>query len=559
MSLFNELKRRNVFRVGAAYLVVAWLLVQVVDTLGDMFSLPVVFGQGVVIILAIGFPIAILVSWVYEVTPDGIATQEEVDSGVKSISGRKLNAVIIGGLALALVLVVIDAYVLTDVEIAISENAEGDSPEVRQGEIATITDLEKSIAVLPFENQSNDEDQEYFSDGLTDELINKLSQVQELLVIGRNSVFYFKDSNESLDAIAEQLDVSYILQGSVRKSGEQLRITAQLVDARNGFNLWSETFDRQLADVFAIQDEIAEEVATNLSISLGVGEFDRPGMTHNVPAYDAYLRGQKVLADVGLVPEKAVEHFREAVALDADFGLGWNALADAYRLDMMNSSNNETADLTRLMIQARQRAISISPNSAEIRSWVALESAVIEKNWIGADEEFQRLIEEFGFSNYDVNVGYGRLLELAGKGSEALPYLQRAARLNPLTDDVSQQLALAYLQEGREAEALAEIERGLSFDIAASFQFLHAVNTVAAYADENLDRAIATLQLNSPGQPEFDIALPLVELLAAGETEHVINQLWELQMSGASPIVFAILQPVAALTGDAELAMAYLR
>jgi TolB-like protein len=561
MSFIKELKRRNVIRVAAAYAVVSWLLLQVVDTIGPMFELSNGFGRGVFLLLLIGLPIVLVLSWLFEFTEAGIKTQEDADHSDLKTSSSKLNAVLIVGMALAIVVLVVDNYVLVDSAAeteTVVQLAEAEDSSLL-GEINQAPELEKSIAVLPFENQSNDPDQEYFSDGLTDEMINNLSQLQDLLVIGRNSAFYFKGSDESLNAIGEQLKVSYILQGSVRKSGQQLRITAQLVNAQSGFTLWSDIFDRQLADVFAIQEEIAQQVTTSLSISLGVGEFDRPGMTKNVAAFDAFLLGNKVLKEVGMEPEQAIQHYQKAVALDADFAQGWNALGGAYYLDMMNSPNNETDDLLQLMAEADQQVNNLIPVAPEVRAVAARETAQQDKNWIAADRELQTLIAEFGARNPAVNAFYGGLLLRAGKGSEALPYLQRAVRLDPLESEYSQSLALSYFSLGREEEALLEVERGLSFDIAVRFQFLHAVRTVIAYADDNLDRAIAMLNMNSPGQPEYDIALPIVELLAAGETEEAIRRLRDIRESDAPPIVFAILQPVAALTGDTELSLSYMR
>jgi len=323
MSFFSELKRRNVFRVGAAYLVVAWLLIQVVDTLGDLFEWPNTLGQVVVIILVIGFPVALIVSWIYEVTPTGITTQDAVDAGAKTTSGNKLNAVIIGGLVLVIAMLLVDDMLLVE-DMATPDVSAQQAGAGVSGASATDNEIvetgfneENSIAVLPFTNLSNDPDQEYFSDGLTEELIAKLSSVDGLLVTGRTSVFYFKGSMDSPQQIADSLGVNHILQGSVRKAGNQLRITTTLMNTDNGFNLWTETYNRELADIFAIQDEIAEEVTQALSFTLGAGEFDRPGMTRNIQAYDAWLQYLSIpFSSDANISQARNDALQRAVALD---------------------------------------------------------------------------------------------------------------------------------------------------------------------------------------------------------------------------------------------------
>jgi len=331
MSFFNELKRRNVFRVGAAYLVVAWLLIQIVDTVGDMLALPDAIGRTVLLLVAVGFPITLIVSWIYEVTPGGITTQAEVDAGAERTSGKKLNAVIMGGLALALVLVAVDAYILDDSATPIASSAETTISDTFAGEITETLVSDKSIAVLPFTNVSSDPEQEYFADGLTDELLNKLARVPDLQVAGRASSFYYKNRNEDLRSIGETLGVANILQGSVRKAGNDVRINAQLVSAADGFQLWSDSFDFELSDVFAVQDQIAEEVATALQVTLGTGDFNLPGNTRNVQAYD--LAMQALFEITRLSPNnirRGITLAKGAVESDPDYARGWMILGNAY-------------------------------------------------------------------------------------------------------------------------------------------------------------------------------------------------------------------------------------
>ncbi|MDX2427092.1 MAG: hypothetical protein QNK22_00185, partial [Xanthomonadales bacterium] len=265
MSFFNELRRRNVFRVGIAYAIVAWLLLQVSDTLVPALHLPEWFNSGVVFVLIIGFPIAMIFAWAFEMTPEGIKKEKDVDrsQSMTTVTGQKLNNAIIGILVLALAYFVIDKFLLqpkisAERSVAVEQASETDEP------------IEQSIAVLPFVDLSANNDNEYFSDGLTEELLNILANIKELRVAGRTSSFAFKGKDEDLRSIGEKLNVVSILEGSVRKDDKRnrVRITAQLVNVENGFHLWSETYDRDLNDIFAIQDEIAHEVARALRITL---------------------------------------------------------------------------------------------------------------------------------------------------------------------------------------------------------------------------------------------------------------------------------------------------
>ncbi len=334
MAFFNELKRRNVFKVAVTYAVIAWLLIQVIDTVFPRLGVPEWAISGLTVMLILGFPVVLVVAWAFQMTPEGIKTQQVADDANLKGSAGKMNGLMVVSLVLALGFVVFDAYILTGSNSANEQEAEtlavstdGSDP----GNDITSSE-EKSIAVLPFTNLSNDPDQEYFSDGLTEELINRLSSINDLLVTGRTSVFFFKNSEESPQQIAESLGVKHILQGTVRKSGNQLRISATLMDADSGFNLWTQIFDRQLADIFEIQDEIAVDVSRALSVTLSVGECNRPGMPRNVEAYDEMIRGY-ALRRLGNYDNEVegLQHYLRGLELEPDSALLWYRLADVYR------------------------------------------------------------------------------------------------------------------------------------------------------------------------------------------------------------------------------------
>ena len=301
MSFIEELKRRNVIKVGIAYVIVAWLLLQVADVLLPTFESPAWVMQAFTFLLILSFPLALLFAWAFELTPEGVKREKDVDpaESIAHRTGRKLDFVIIAVLVLAVVMLVVDRYSVPPASI---------SQQV----------AEKSIAVLPFVNMSDDAGNEYFSDGISEEILNSLAKVKDLKVAGRTSSFAFKTRNEDLRAIGEALGVSHILEGSVRKAGPQVRITAQLVKADDGYHLWSQTYDRELTDIFAIQDEIASEILNQLKAQLL--DEERQGLVSqrtDSEVYDLYLLArQRLSSRTPQSIESAVEILNQAIERD---------------------------------------------------------------------------------------------------------------------------------------------------------------------------------------------------------------------------------------------------
>jgi len=275
MGLVSELRRRNVFRMAVLYAVAAWLIMQVADVLIDLAKLPGGIGTSTLILLAVGFPIALIFSWFYEITPEGISLEKDISPGesITHVTGRRLDFIVISLLCAAVILFAYDKWWMSE------------PPE-------------KSIAVLPFVNMSGDLAKEYISDGMSEELLHRLAQVSELHVAARTSAFHFKNRNIAVADIAAQLGVRSVLEGSVRQAGNTIRVTAQLINASNGFHIWSKTYDRELGDIFAIQDEIATEVVDALKVTLLGGEQARLNRrpTDDLAAYDAYLHGRQMMA-----------------------------------------------------------------------------------------------------------------------------------------------------------------------------------------------------------------------------------------------------------------------
>ena len=278
MSFLRELKRRNVLRFGAAYIAVSWLVVQVAETLFPLFGMDESAARNVVVVLAIGLVPALVFAWVFEVTPEGLRKENEVQRGesITARTGRRLDRFIIIALALAITYFAVDKFVLSPQRESVQARLQAEqlataTEQAReQGRIDALVEAfgERSIAVLPFVDMSPGEDQEYFSDGISEELLNLLARVPELRVISRTSAFSYKNRDVKVTEVAEELDVNHVLEGSVRISGDRVRITAQLIDARSDSHIWSENYDRTLDDIFGIQDEIAAAVVERLKVTL---------------------------------------------------------------------------------------------------------------------------------------------------------------------------------------------------------------------------------------------------------------------------------------------------
>ncbi len=283
MSFIDELKRRNVFRVGVAYVIVAWLLLQVADVVLDNIEAPTWLFQSILLLLVIGFPMALLFAWAFELTAEGIKKEKDVDrsESITHLTGRKLDFAIIGLMAVAILYLIADNYVL--------EQAPSDTVE----EVA-----DKSIAVLPFVPLSSGEDDSYFADGLTEEILNALAQLPALHVTARTSSFFFKGQNIPVPEIAARLNVAHIVEGSVRRDSERVRITAQLIRASDGFHVWSQTYNRTLDDVFAVQEDIAENIAEALGVVLddNARRVMRSAGIRDVEAFIAYQKGMEAFA-----------------------------------------------------------------------------------------------------------------------------------------------------------------------------------------------------------------------------------------------------------------------
>ena len=348
MSLFEELKRRNVFRVGIAYAISAWVLMQVVDLVLENITAPGWIMQIFMLALAIGFPIALIFAWAFEMTPEGIKKEKDVDrsSSIASKTGRKLDRSIIVVLVLAVVFLLykqINQTSLIAPRAGVNQSALAtEASNASEAESGPVT-----IAVLPFVNMSSDPEQEYFSDGITEEILNRLAKIRELQVAARTSAFSFKGQNQDIRQIGEMLGVGTILEGSVRRDGEQVRITAQLIRTSDGFHLWSESYDRKLENIFAIQDDIAGKIAASLQVSLGISadQTNASAKTVDPRVYDLYLQARALHRNRGEGLIEALNLFQKAIDIDPAFAPAWAGLAHSYDVIEFYISAEELAKI----------------------------------------------------------------------------------------------------------------------------------------------------------------------------------------------------------------------
>ena len=458
MSLFEELKRRNVFRVGIAYAISAWVLLQIVDLVLENITAPNWVMQVFMLAIAIGFPVALIFAWAFEMTPDGVKLEKDVDRSKSTTgkTGQKMNIGIIIALIIAVMFLLVDRF--------------RDAPDMASPEttvavestepVAEEAPLEKSIAILPFVDMSPESDQAYFADGISEEILNVLVKTHTLKVAGRTSSFQFRGRNEDLRNIGEQLGVAHILEGSIRKSDNRVRITAQLVKAKDGFQLWSESYDRELTDIFAIQDEIARAITDALAIELQLADNQQSlvtASTNNMDAYDRFLKAKGMIAQRRDFPQ-SILLLDEATRLDPNFAASWAAYAQALALSIYYTIT-DTAETLNQAESMANKALKINPNLSMAHS--ALGDIYRDRHqWIKANDSYLRALS-LSPDNVEANQQYAQMLWRASYFEEAYKYSFIAADLDPLSYiNLSVNAALRYIN-GDHAGGWQELHRVL--------------------------------------------------------------------------------------------------
>ena len=515
-NFFAELKRRNVYKVAIAYAVIAWLLIQAGSILFPTFEAPGWVMKVFVTVVAAGFVIALIVAWAFEMTPQGMKRTEDLapDEFIPQWSKRKF-------LALIVTLAVVAAGLLA-FQVWRTQRA---SP-------AAIAP-EKSIAVLPFENRSEDKANAYFAEGVQDEILTRLSKIADLKVTSRTSTQHYKSVPENLAEIAKQLGVAHILEGSVQKSGDAVRVNVQLIKAANDSQVWAETFDRKLTDIFSVESDVAKAIADQLRAHITRQEEQviaaKP--TKNIEAYDAYLRGRyfwnKRTSD-GI--KHAIEHFQQSIERDPDFALGHAGLADSYiALTFYNfAAPHETMPKAK---ESAIKALALDDTLAEAHASLAHILMNYDWNWSAAEKEFKRSIElkpDYATAHEWYAIHY---LTATGRFEEAVQEMKRALELEPASLVMNTFMGATLYYAGRYDEAIDQCRRTIEMDPNFAVAHWHLglayeQRQVLDAATEEFKKAISL----SAGSPLMKAALgrAYAKSQKKHEANEMLNELSEL-------------------------------
>jgi TolB-like protein len=492
-SFLTELKRRNVIRMAGLYLVGAWLVVQVAGTVLPMFGAPEWLPRSLVLLLAIGFVPALVFAWVFELTPEGIKRDAEVppEQSIGAQTARRMEHVTVAILMLAVVYFCVDKFVIAPKRQAASSAA---AVAVAAATPAAKPAHAKSIAVLPFENLSEDKANGYFADGIQDQILTGLAKIGDLKVISRTSTQKYASRPENLSQIARELGVEHILEGSVQRAGNQVRINVQLIEAATDSHLWAETYDRALDDVFAVESEVAQKIAESLAANLSRGELAAiTTKPTDVPAaYDAYLKARVLNSHVIQTRQQAdrmLDAYREAVRLDPKFALAWANLArELFRVGWVGLDPSE--ELLREGEKALSRASELAPGSPQAEEARAVHMYYVERDFPGALAVMDSLKTKLP-NDGDIWMWAGYLSRRVGRFKESLANFERARSLSPNDGNITYHLAVTAVASGDCPRGLRELDAALA--ISGDNTHALAMKLQCAWSSGDLSRAGAYL------------------------------------------------------------------
>ncbi|MEY2487072.1 MAG: adenylate cyclase [Verrucomicrobiota bacterium] len=482
-TFFRELKRRNVVRMAGLYLVGAWLLVQVSGTVLPMFGAPDWLPRSIVILLAIGFIPTLIFSWVFELTPEGLKRDEDVrpEQSIAPQTARRMDRTIIAVLVLALGYFAADKFMLAP-RRAMAPN---DSSSATSA---------KSIAVLPFENLSDDKANAYFAEGVQDEILTRLAKVADLKVISRTSTQHFKSSPDNLPQIAKQLGVMNILEGSVQKSNDQVRVNVQLINATTDAHLWADIYDRKLTDIFAVESDIAKTIAETLQARLSGSEKTAMSKkpTANPEAYELYLRGRffwnkRTAADL----RRSIDYFNQAIAKDPNYALAYAALAQAWKL-LPAFNGGAPKDCFPQAEAAAKKALALDDTLSEAHAALASLKGLNGFDYAGAIVEYERTMQ-LNPNDATAHQWFANdTLANVGQNERELAELKRAVDLDPLSLIINANLGWAYIHLGRLDEAIAQLRKTVEMD--GSFYYARYALALALELKGAIPEAITEYQ-----------------------------------------------------------------
>jgi adenylate cyclase len=515
-KIIQELKRRNVFKVAGVYAVAGWVLIQIAATTFPFFNIPDWGVRLVIGLVILGFPIAIILAWAFEMTPDGVKRTEDIprDFSVTTVTGKKLNFTIIILLVLAVIML----------SYKIFTGAQSGNKSLRKAKAMTDTLAipVKSVAVLPFVNMSQDSRDDYFSDGITEEILNALAQIPGLKVPGRTSSFVFKGKNENLSKVGQALHVAFVLEGSIQREGDEVRITAQLINTQTDYHIWSNYYDRKLKNVFAIEDEISRAIANELKLKLNIPDRQQKVMSNpDVHAHDLYLLGlhfwnKRTAPDL----HRAISYFKQAIAHDSTYAMAWAGLANAYNVPAAWSDTLKPSKALPKAKTAAMKALALDPTLAQAHTALAYAIMNYDNDWTTARTEFDKALKydptyptayEFlgewyatqGETNKAVQtvrhaveldplsmiIGWdlGRQLVFDRKYTRAEEQFKKVIKLHPHSLQNYQSLVRVLVLEGDSAAAMNEVRKSLKIFNRPDFVWANFTDSVNKYGVEWLD------------------------------------------------------------------------
>ncbi len=492
-NFFAELKRRNVYKVAVAYAIVGWLLVQIATQVFPFLEIPTWVLRLVIVLVAAGFPIALVIAWAFELTPEGIKRTEDVGLPAGNVAkNRTWIYVAVVGAALSVGLFFIGRYTAGN-----TATPRPGSQQLRRGdqsEAATVAISQKSIAVLPFASLSEDKSNAYFAEGIQDEILARLSKIADLKVISRTSTLQYQSKPGNLSEIGKQLGVAHVLEGSVQKVGDQVRVSVQLINAQNDSHVWADTYDRKLTDIFGVESEIAKSIAESLRATLTGGEEQALAVkpTTNPEAYEAYLRG---LAAEGqqlhsvYAGETAAGFYEQAVQLDPAFALAWSRLSRV-DFDLYNSPNDPTAARRNAAKRALDMAQKLQPHSPETLLALASYQVVVLRDYELAKTTY-RMVGKMLPGSSDVPASLAWIARRQGHWDETVGYYEQALALDPRNIELLIGAAANYSDLRKFGAALKLCDRAL--DIQPNDSGLMAVKAGIYQGQGNLEEAAKLL------------------------------------------------------------------
>jgi TolB-like protein/Flp pilus assembly protein TadD len=502
LSLFKELKRRNVFRVGIAYLAGAWLLIEVAGTLFPAFGIPDWGVRFMVIVFALGFLPALIVSWAYEMTPEGIKREKDVvrDTSITHVTAKRLDGITISLIVAALAFILADRFWLSprhEEQLEAPATVVNDIVQAQEPESTEPQYPPNSIAVLPFLNMSDDAGNEYFSDGVSEELLNLLAKIPELRVVSRSSAFSFKGKDLDIPTIARQLNVAHVLEGSVRKAGNQLRITVQLIDSVSDTHLWSETYDRTLNDIFAIQDEIAAKVVARLKVTM-LGDVPKTEET-DPEVYALYLQARH-LGRRGTSGdwEQSNALYQRALAIDPNYATAWSGLADSYirqtgwglrPFDEGHTLARETAN----------QALVLDPDYAPAHASLSVIALVYDRDLEASARHLEHAVA-LEPANPEILSTVAQLVATLGLLDEAIAISEYVVNRDPVNPAYHESLGFSYLRARRLDEAIASFHTALI--LSPGYRAVHYRIGVALLFKGELQAALVEMQQEQQRAPK---------------------------------------------------------